>query len=432
MTRIELISAVIVVTRDADDIAAAHRGLPRRPWHGSAGRSSSSTSSTGRMPRAMQALRALKAAGEPIEILSFATPFGESAALTVGFRHAAGDVVFTLTPEVQVAPDLLPRLLEALDGSDLVVARRMFEAAAAAGGKFDQAVNALFGTSLHDIRCGVRVMRAEVAKELTIYGNQYRFLPLLAQAQGFAVRELDLPAVRAGNGHPAHPGARRQPAARRRHHLLPAPLPEEAVPLLRRLRLRRPRGRAVCSPPGWSSRACSSASPLVDRPALVLTTLMIVLGIQIISVGLIGEIVAFTYAKDIKDYRVDRIVEPRTRLSTDLRGTRRRRPDAASGRTGRNGLTREQIRDGWVQQLVLELGRADPRAQRGRAAREPRARCWRTIRPATTSRIFAYGSLIWNPGVPLRRPRARPHPRLSSPLLPVDQPRPRDARAAPA
>ena len=50
--------------------------------------------------------------------------------------------------------------------------------------------------------------------------------------------------------------------------------------------------------------------PLVDRPALVLTTLMIVLGIQIISVGLIGEIVAFTYAKDIKDYRVDRVVGP--------------------------------------------------------------------------------------------------------------------------
>ena len=45
-------------------------------------------------------------------------------------------------------------------------------------------------------------MRAEVAKELTIYGNQYRFLPLLAQAQGFAVRELDLPAVRPGNRTP--------------------------------------------------------------------------------------------------------------------------------------------------------------------------------------------------------------------------------------
>jgi hypothetical protein len=59
--------------------------------------------------------------------------------------------------------------------------------------------------------------------------------------------------------------------------------------------------------------------PLVDRPALVLTTLMVVLGIQIISVGLIGEIVAFTYAKDIKDYRVDRVVGPESELERPTR-----------------------------------------------------------------------------------------------------------------
>ena len=74
--------------------------------------------------------------------------------------------------------------------------------------------------------------------------------------------------------------------------------------------------------------------PLVDRPALVLSTLMVVLGIQIISVGLIGEIVTFTYAKDIKDYRVDRLVEPRSRPSRralDARGRpRRARPDPAA------------------------------------------------------------------------------------------------------
>ena len=70
--------------------------------------------------------------------------------------------------------------------------------------------------------------------------------------------------------------------------------------------------------------------PLVDRPALVLSTLMVVLGIQILSVGLIGEIISFTYAKDIKDYRVDRVVEPeqRTRAS-GARGQLPCRPDEA-------------------------------------------------------------------------------------------------------
>ena len=50
--------------------------------------------------------------------------------------------------------------------------------------------------------------------------------------------------------------------------------------------------------------------PLADRPALILSTLTVVLGMQIISVGLIGEIITFTYAKDLKDYKVDRLVEP--------------------------------------------------------------------------------------------------------------------------
>ena len=307
MTRIELISAVIVVARDSDDIAAAHRAY--RPALARLGRPLEMIYVVdGPQPRAMQALRALKAAGEPIEILSFATPFGESAALTVGFRHAAGDVVFTLTPEVQIAPDLLSRLLDALEGTDLVVARRVFEDPPKRR-KFDGAVNALFGTSLQDIRCGVRAMRAEVAKELTIYGNQYRFLPLLAQAQGFAVRELDLPAARSGKGTPRTLG-------------LDASLLLDVVTIYFLLRfVKKPFrffggfGFAVLAVGGLLTAWLVVARlffgvPLVDRPALVLTTLMIVLGIQIISVGLIGEIVAFTYAKDIKDYRVDRVVEP--------------------------------------------------------------------------------------------------------------------------
>ena len=310
MMRIELISVVVAVTKEVDDIAAAYRSY--RPVlarfgkpvgvHLRAGRASA----TGN-----QALRALKAAGEPIEILSFASQFGEAAALTVGFRHAAGDVVFTLTPQVEVAPAALPQLLEALDGSDLVVARRIFGTGQQPPRqrKLDRTINALFGTSLQDIRCGVRAMRAEVAKELTIYGNQHRFLPLLAQAQGFSVREIDLPAERPGRAAVAAKSAGRQPAARRGDDLFPAPLSAQTVPLLRRLRLCRPgRWRSVHRLSG--DRPAGFGVPLVDRPALVLSTLMVVLGIQILSVGLIGEIVAFTYAKDIKDYRVDRVVEP--------------------------------------------------------------------------------------------------------------------------
>jgi hypothetical protein len=310
MMRIELVSAVVPVTEDVDDIAAAHRRY--RPALAKLGRPVEFIYVVdGPRPRAMQALRALKAAGEPVEILSFATPFGEAAALTVGFRHAAGDVVFTLTPQVEVAPDSLPRLVDALEATDLVVARRVLPDGQppARRRKFERAVNALFGTSLQDIRCGVRAMRAEVAKELTIYGNQSRFLPLLAQAQGFAVREVDLPSQRPAN----------RPLRPLRVDLS---LLLDVVTIYFLLRfLRKPFrifggfGFAVLAVGGLFTAYLVVARlffgvPLVDRPALVLSTLMVVLGIQIIAVGLIGEIVAFTYAKDIKDYRVDRVVDP--------------------------------------------------------------------------------------------------------------------------
>jgi hypothetical protein len=318
MMRIELISVVVPVTRDEDDIASAYRSY-RRVLARFGKPVEFIYVLDGPMPQAAQDLRALKSGGEPIEILSFATPFGEAAALTVGFRHAAGDVVFTLTPHLEVAPEALPALLDALATSDLVVARRVQTAGTQPQKrrKFERAINALFGTALQDIRCRVRVMRVEVAKELTVYGNHYQFLPLLALAQGFAVAEIDLPSARV----PPRP-----------QRLLPidVSLLLDVVTVYFLLRfLKKPFrffggfGFAVLTVGALFTTYLVLARlifgiALVDRPALVLSTLMVVLGIQIISVGLIGEIVAFTYAKDIRDYRVDRVVgPPATALAED-------------------------------------------------------------------------------------------------------------------
>ncbi|MFO1075232.1 MAG: glycosyltransferase [Geminicoccaceae bacterium] len=306
--RIELISAVVPVDHDQDDVATTFRSY--RQSLAALGRPVEFIFVLdGPMPKTMAALRELRQAGEPVEILSFATPFGMAAALTVGFRHAAGDIVFTLTPYEEVSPEALPTLLEALDGTDLVVARRVLGGMPAKSRKFDSVVNALFGTSLQDIRCGVRVMRAEVAKELVIYGNQHRFLPLLAQSQGFAVREVDVP-------------SRHPPKARSVLMPVDASLLLDVITVYFLLRFVRKPFRFFGGF-GFGVLALGAlftlylvvarlffGVPLVDRPALVISTLMVVLGIQIISVGLIGEIVAFTYAKEIKDYRVDRIVGP--------------------------------------------------------------------------------------------------------------------------
>lgn len=316
MLPIELLSVVVPVTHDITEIAQPYQSY-RRALAGLGRPVEFIYVLDGPMPQARQVLRRLKASGEPVEILSFATPFGEAAALTVGFEHAAGDVILTLPPHIAVEPEALPRLVDALASSDLAIGRRIAPDSPTPPRqtKLGRMVNALFGTSLHDIRCGVRAMRAEVAKGLTIYGNQYRFLPLLAQAQGFIVTEVDLPAV---------PRPRRQ---RRLPVDLSLLLDVTTIYFLLRF-LRKPFrffggfGFAVLSIGALFTVYLVVARllfdvPLVDRPALVLSTLMIVLGIQIISVGLIGEIVAFTYAKDMKDYRVERVVEPPAVAETD-------------------------------------------------------------------------------------------------------------------
>jgi hypothetical protein len=308
------LTAVVPVLRDAPGLAAAHARYAAA-LAPAAERVDFVYVADGHLPLALGSLRELKRrAGGAVEVLCFPQAMGEAAALSVGLQAAAGEVVVTLPAEPQVEDADLPRLVEAVaaGGADLAVARRSHVMAESGGRgrKLDALVNRLFRTDLKDIRSAARAMRADVARELTLYGNQFRFLPLLAQAQGFRVAEVDVRSAR--------------PSAAGGGGLLPfdPSLVLDVVAIFFLLRfMRKPFrffggfGFAILAL-GLALTAWLVAArlffdvPLVDRPALVLSTLMVVLGIQIISVGLIGEIISFTYAKDVKDYRVERLVEP--------------------------------------------------------------------------------------------------------------------------
>lgn len=257
---------------------------------------------------ALDSLRRLKAAGEPIEILHHAHAFGEATALTTGFRHARGELIMTLTDKITVKPNELEKLLEAAKGDDLVTARRMPPDGRAPGKqrKFELATNLLFGGRFHDLRTGVRVLRRAVAEEITLYGHQHYFLPLIAETHGFTVKEVEVDADRR---------AQRTP---------PTPNIALFLDLLTAFFLIRfiKRPFRFFGGFGFAMLAIGAAvtaylvldrllfdAALVDRPALILSSLMMVLGIQIISVGLIGEIITFTFTKEHKDYKVERIVD---------------------------------------------------------------------------------------------------------------------------
>jgi nucleotide-binding universal stress UspA family protein len=270
----------------------------------------------GPQPQAQEALLGLRQAGQPIDILSLQHPMGEAAALAVGLAEAVApaegrpvaEAVLTLPAEPMVDPAELPRLVAALDAHDMVVALRGEATGAfAPTGKLDWLLRRLFGSSFRDVRSPVRAMRPGLATELNPYGNQHRFLPLLAQAQGFIVGEI--------LAKPAVPPPTRRRVGPDWSVLL------DALTIWFLLRfIKKPFrffggfGFALLAVGGLATLWLVASRliwgvPLADRPALILSTLTIVLGLQIISVGLIGEIITFAHAKELKDYKVDRLVE---------------------------------------------------------------------------------------------------------------------------
>jgi glycosyltransferase involved in cell wall biosynthesis len=266
----------------------------------------------GREPAALATLEALRAQGHPIRILAFDRPFGEAAALSVGARHARGRVLLTLPAYTRLGPGGIGRLLAALEGRDMVVGLRTGLVESAFGRLKARVLNGLLrvmlGSPFRDLGSGVRALKREVMEEIAIYGDQHLFLPLLAAEAGFVVEEVAIDQA------PSAEESARRPSLRPGRLL-------DVVAIYFIIRFtRRPfrffggAGLAVLVPglliTLWLVfERLFLGVGLADRPALVLSTLMVVLGFQVIAVGLIGEIIAFTHAKELKDYRVARIWE---------------------------------------------------------------------------------------------------------------------------
>jgi glycosyltransferase involved in cell wall biosynthesis len=121
--------------------------------------------------------------------------FGKAAALQAGFLEARGDVVVTIDADLQDDPEEIPKLLAKLDeGFDLVSGwktrrndpflRRLFSR------WFNRATAAVSGVRLHDVNCGLKAYRAEVLQGMRLYGELHRFIPVLAAYRGFRIAEI--------------------------------------------------------------------------------------------------------------------------------------------------------------------------------------------------------------------------------------------------
>jgi glycosyltransferase involved in cell wall biosynthesis len=121
--------------------------------------------------------------------------FGKSAALSAGFEAAKGDVVMTLDGDLQDDPAEIPRFLAALtEGHDVVSGwkKKRYDPwhKVLPSRVFNAMVSWLTGVRLHDHNCGMKCYRALVLREIRLYGELHRFIPVLAEARGFKVGEV--------------------------------------------------------------------------------------------------------------------------------------------------------------------------------------------------------------------------------------------------
>jgi glycosyltransferase involved in cell wall biosynthesis len=130
-----------------------------------------------------------------VKAIRFRKNFGKSAALSAGFQAARGEIVVTMDADLQDDPEEIPPLVEKLgEGYDLVSGwkkKRYDPLSKTIPSRFFNFVTAkLTGIRLHDFNCGLKVYRAELAKGLNIYGELHRYVPVLAHWAGFQVGEI--------------------------------------------------------------------------------------------------------------------------------------------------------------------------------------------------------------------------------------------------
>ena len=149
----------------------------------------------GSTDESLSKIKQLRGQNNKIKILSFRKNYGKSAALSEGFKMACGDIIITIDADLQDDPAEIPNLISKInDGYDLVSGwkkQRHDPITKTLPSKLFNFITAkATGIEIHDFNCGLKAYRQEVIKEIPVYGSLHRYLPVLAHWKGFAIGEI--------------------------------------------------------------------------------------------------------------------------------------------------------------------------------------------------------------------------------------------------
>ncbi len=253
-------------------------------------------------------IKDLRKKDNKVRYISFRTNYGKSAALEIGFKAVKGDVVVTMDADLQDDPAEIPNLLKKLEqGYDLVSGWKKVRhdpfIKKYTSRFFNFVTQITSGIKIHDFNCGLKAYRVEVVKSVNLYGELHRYIPVLADWQGFRISEI---AVK----HQARKFGKTKFGISR---FFKGSVDLMTVLFTTRY-IKRPMHLfgllgmisfllgfivSLYLSIGW----IFYNQPLSNRPLLFLGMLLIIVGVQFFSIGLLGEIMVHNFTDD-KEYNI--------------------------------------------------------------------------------------------------------------------------------
>lgn len=247
----------------------------------------------------LQMLKQLAQGNEKVKPLSFRRNFGQTAAFAAGFDHAKGDVIVTIDGDMQNDPADIPRLVSLIGEYDVVSGWRRkrkdpFFTRRLPSMIANYLISRVTGVKLHDYGCSLKAYKADVVKNINLYGEMHRFIPAVASWYGVKVAEIET------THHPRHKGESKYGISRTLRVILDlitvkflqsfSTKPLQAfgpIGLLSSLA-----GFIICF---YLTIIKLSGESIGGRPLLLLGVLLIIVGIQLIGMGLLGEMLVRVY-----------------------------------------------------------------------------------------------------------------------------------------